>query len=306
MGILFQVVGDFQIERSFSGNNGFNISNMRLILSGELDEGFGYLFNTNFTSSLSILDAKAYYGISPAFTVDVGLFKAPFSKEYLTGAGAIDFVNRAQVVSALAVKRQIGVQVHGGLHENTLSYSAGIFNGNGYADNNNDNNRFMYAGRIMVIPKLGQGDGDACRLEIGLNSAFSEDKNISVVGGALPQFTGERILLGGDISWVYKNISLSAEAIYARLKYDDTTGRHTKDPYGYHATAGYMIADNSQILVRWDSFIPDGISDNSDLIIFGYNLWPTKVIELQANYIIPAKSGNFKHHQILINTQLAF
>jgi hypothetical protein len=43
VGLLLQAGTDFQIERSFPGNNGFNISNARIDVSGELDGGFGYL-----------------------------------------------------------------------------------------------------------------------------------------------------------------------------------------------------------------------------------------------------------------------
>lgn len=81
LGVLFQAVGDFQAERNLPGSNGFNISNMRLILSGELDGDFGYVFKTNFSKSPSILDAKVYYKVSPTSIVDIGLFKPPFSIE---------------------------------------------------------------------------------------------------------------------------------------------------------------------------------------------------------------------------------
>jgi hypothetical protein len=98
LGLLIQAVGDFQVERSFPGNNGFSIANFRLIISGELDGKFGYLLHTNFISGFSILDAKIYYKYSPHFILDVGQFKSPFSKEFLTGAESITFVNRSRII----------------------------------------------------------------------------------------------------------------------------------------------------------------------------------------------------------------
>ena len=95
IGLLMQTAGDFQPERSFPGNNGFSIATLRLVLSGNLDKGFGYLVRTNFTASPTILDAMTYFRLSPAVTIAAGLFRSPFSKEQLTGAGAIDFVNRS-------------------------------------------------------------------------------------------------------------------------------------------------------------------------------------------------------------------
>jgi hypothetical protein len=65
IGALFQTVGVFQWERSLPGGNGFSIANMRLSISGELDSGFGYFFQTNFARSPTVLDAMMYYKVSP-------------------------------------------------------------------------------------------------------------------------------------------------------------------------------------------------------------------------------------------------
>ena len=71
------------------------------------------------------------------------MFKAPFSKEFLIGADAIDFVNRSRVVAVLAPGRQIGLQARGRLNPGIpVDYNLGIFNGNGYGGNSNDNNDF--------------------------------------------------------------------------------------------------------------------------------------------------------------------
>ena len=303
VGILFQAVGDFQSERSFPGKNGFNVSNMRLNISGELDHGFGYAFKTNFINSPAILDAKAYYASSPQLIFDIGLFKPPFSKEYLTGAGGIDFVNRALAVTALAGSRQLGVQVRGASDDKLVSYGIGMFNGNGFGGNNNDNNDFMYVGRIAIMPKLSRSDSKTDEMEFGLSLGHSDDKNATIGGGILPSFDGQRTLFGGDVRWSHQRVTLSAEAIGAHLQH--RLGG-TNNPNGYHLTAGYMITDNSQLLARWESFMPDGLAADSKLLIFGYNLWPTSVTELQLNYIIRTTDSELKHHQVLVNAQFAF
>ena len=110
LGFLVQSVADFQPERTLVGSNGFSIANVRILVSGRLQGSFGYLIQTSMIKSPALLDAKVYYEFSPAFAMDFGQFKAPFSAEYLIYAGNIDFVNRSQVVSALAPGRQIGLQ----------------------------------------------------------------------------------------------------------------------------------------------------------------------------------------------------
>ena len=292
--VVFQTVADFQAERNLPGKNGFNIANMRVAFSGELDNNFGYLLKTNFLNSPAILDAFMNYKVANELKVQAGLFKSPFSKEFLTGAESIDFVNRSQVVSVLAPNRQIGVQLSGSFDGKIVNYLAGVFNGNRYANNNNDNNEFMYAGRLSVTPDLNISGGDSY-LEIGINGAYSKDASVNI-GGA--NFAGERMVAGGDVRLQLSSFLISGEYIYADLE--------NINPSGFHATLGYMLNSKNQILFRYDSFNEDTRAPDSNLLIFGYNLFPTQVTELQVNYIVNPDDSDFNHHQLLINGQVAF
>ena len=69
--------------------------------------------------------------------------------------------------------------------------------------------------------------------------------------------------------------------------------------------SSYFVTSKSQLLLRWDSYAPDSSGPDNDLLILGYNLFPTSVTELQANYIIPG-NGDIEDHQILLNFQLSF
>lgn len=299
VGALLQVVGDYQNVRTFGGNNGFSVANFRVNIGGTIDGGFSYYLQTSFTRSPAILDARMGLKFSHAFAIDAGLFKAPFSKEFLTGAASIDFVNRSQAVAVLRPGRQIGVQLRGGDKSGVFRYAAGVFNGNGFSGSN-DNNEFMYVGRLTFLPVISSERRPGDKLEIGLNAAFSEDNNVSIGGGP---FRGKRTLGGADVRLNVDKLLLSGEAIFGKL--DFAAGPQIK-PYGYHATIGYMVTGNAQLLARWDSFRPDSVGPNSDLIVLGFNLWPTTLTELQVNYIIPRQTSAFKHHQVLVNTQVAF
>ncbi len=304
MGVLFQEVADFQAERSFAGNNGFNISTMRFKLSGELDGGYGYLFQTNFVNTPAILDAKIYYKISPRLCIEMGLFKPPFSKEYLTGADAIDFVNRSQAVNALVAGRQIGTQAIVTTDDGFLSGTLGLFNGDKLSTNNNDNNNFMYVGRLLLLSKLLNQGAIKGQWELGVNAAFSDDHQVQIGNGALPLFDGKRTLWGVDGRLMYEDWLFSGEVDAARLIPSQTNT--AKTPYGYQLTCGYMVTRKSQMLIRFESFLPDGLIPSSDLIIIGCNLWPTKATGLQLNYIVPTKDNVIKHHEVLVNAQLSF
>ncbi|MBT8402068.1 MAG: OprO/OprP family phosphate-selective porin, partial [Rhodothermia bacterium] len=113
-GVVIQTVGDFIWDRdALPGHNGFSIATSRLKVDGGLDFGLGYLFQTDFARSPSLIDARLSYRISPELKLDAGLFKAPFSAEQLIAAPSIDFVNRSQVVNILSPGRQVGVSLSG-------------------------------------------------------------------------------------------------------------------------------------------------------------------------------------------------
>lgn len=303
LGVLLQTVADFQIDRTFPGSNGFNISNFRLALYGELDQRFGYFLQTNFASSPAILDARMYYRFSPQFAVDAGQFKAPFSYEFLTSAASIDFVNRSQVVTALAPGRQIGIQLRTANAAQTVGFNLGAFNGNGTRPNGNDSDNLLYAARLYGHRAAERSDGTQTVLDVGVNAAFSNDELSTFGSGFVTGFAGDRAILGADARVRHGRYLLSGEIIYAAL--DPDVGAE-RDPWGLHATVGYMFTDKIQGLVRWDGFEPDNGAGRSDWIILGFNAWPTVVTEFQVNYIVDTDNAAPDHHQLLINFQFGF
>ncbi|NIT59199.1 MAG: hypothetical protein GWN00_24160 [Aliifodinibius sp.] len=131
--------------------------------------------------------------------------------------------------------------------------------------------------------------------------AFSDDENVNIGSGALRRFSGDRYLLGGDVRFTQKKLLVAAEFISVDL---DAANGIEYSPNGGHITGGYMFAENAQLLLRWDHFSSDDLFPDSDLIILGYNLWPTQVTELQVNYIINTDDAGFDHHQLLLNAQV--
>ncbi len=268
---------------------------MRLIVSGELDEGFGYFFQTNFAAARTLLDARLYYKLSPHLIFDMGQFKAPFGTEYLISAAAIDFVNRAQNAS-LVPKRQIGLQARGDILKNALAYKAGIFNGNGTAANSNDNRDFMYVGRLEFMNQL--SDCGHSNVKIAVNAATSKDPVPA------PIFSQKKNFAGADFRLTLNKFLFSGEYIYQNVKPDNGAELNHR---GYHITAGYMVTDKIQLLGRWDSLIPEtSLFTKSNLVILGCNYLPTQAVGFQLNYIVDTEQSGVKKHQVLINSQIAF
>jgi hypothetical protein len=295
--MLFQAVADFQPERSIIGNNGFYLSNMRLRMYGILDKNFSYYFVANFVVSPILLDAVISYKFTDAFKISAGQFKAPFSREYLKYPSDIDFVNRAQVTALLSPRRDIGFQFSGKFANNLLEYKAGIFNGNGPNNFFNDNNSFLYVGRISATPHT-----DNNRYEIGLNAGYSDNSNQGIF---TKSFNGKKTFVGGDIRAEIHDFLFSTEIIMNKLDGMIDSLQSKKEPYGYHITLGYQPLNKHQFLLRYDNLTADNIIANSELYIIGYNFWPTKATEIQFNYIIDSKQTNFKYHWYLVNFQIS-
>ena len=55
-----------------------------------------------------------------------------------------------------------------------------------------------------------------------------------------------------------------------------------------------------------DSLDADDLIPDSNLIILGYNVWPTRASKFQINYIISTDNMAFKYHQVLCNAQFSF
>lgn len=299
LGLLVQFGGNFQYEpNDFS--NGFKLNNFRLKLSGKFDKGIGYAVQTSFTRSPAILDARIYYELSKAFSLDAGLYKSPFSREFLISSSNIDFVNRAQLTN-LAPNRQIGIMARGLIPNTALNYSAGVFNGNRFTTNGNDNNDLLYMGRLSFNPDITNGSDKSNKLELAFNIAQSKDQNVSI-SGIDANYNGKRLLAGADMRLEHSNWLITAEAVYGQF---EPSGSEKFEPFGYQATLGYIICENFQGLLRWDSFKLDNGFNADELVVLGVNIWPTKISKFQLNYVVPVNSIP-KYHQLLVNAQISF
>jgi hypothetical protein len=57
-----------------------------------------------------------------------------------------------------------------------VTYYAGMFNGNGRNFNNNDNNEFMYVGRVELLPWKGKVMGQEASLKLGGDFYYGRDE----------------------------------------------------------------------------------------------------------------------------------
>src|SRR5437016_8423853 len=142
----------------------FRLRRTRINLTGDFAEQFDFKVEGDFGQgdglnsnrlAFSATDIFVNWHQFPEAQVKVGQWKAPFGLEQLTPDPSLIIIERSLPTGAITPDRQIGAQLWGKPFTNIwpdekdlLTYYAGIFNGNGRNVSVNDNNNFMYVGRL--------------------------------------------------------------------------------------------------------------------------------------------------------------
>ena len=137
------------------GVNDFQAKRVRGKFSGNANEKIEYSLLFDFiddNKGSNLADAYIDVSYLPQATVQIGQFKTPFSMEYLASATNWDTIELAQVVSKLASKRDIGIQISGDI--SPLEYAVGVFNGTG-SNAAEENKRKDIIARGVIKPVKG-------------------------------------------------------------------------------------------------------------------------------------------------------
>jgi len=294
--ILLQAQGEFHIETENPAENTFRIPNARLKVFGNLDRKISYAVQADFSSSPALLDATLGVGGSAA-SVTVGAQKPVFSGEFLTSNKNTDFIDRSRIVETLAGSRDVGVMGKVKLTEG-LDFSAGVYNGTNQ-NLENSNNQFYYTARL----KAGRQINPELYFEMAFNAAYGEDNGVSIGKGRLPDINGERVLAGGDTRLEAGRWLLSGEFLFAELEYGP--GR-IDEVMGFHATAGYWVFENVQLLGRFDYLDSELVDFTSNVVLAGVNFNYTKAASFQLNYRLNPDDLDFSNQFILLQSQISF
>jgi phosphate-selective porin OprO and OprP len=296
----------------------FRLRRARINLIGDFAEQFDFKVEGDFEQSdgLSPTTRTGFSGTDifvnwhryPEANFKVGQWKAPFGLEQLTPDPTIFTIERSLPTGALTPERHIGVMLWGKPLTNALpdqkdlvTYYAGMFNGNGRNFNTNDNNEFMYVGRLELLPFKGQLMGQDASLKIAGDYLFSRDEtgtNISPalnlrVGpdGSLSSYTltspDERHAYSFDAWLKIGPFDLIAEYLHENVRPRGATFREF-DASGYYVQGSYfLILKKLQAVVKWESLDPGQVpNDNIHSITGGLNYYiHGDGIKLMANYV---------------------
>src|SRR5213594_1379352 len=142
----------------------FRLRRARINLTGDFAEQFDFKLEGDFEQSDELNSSRTAFEGTDIFVnwhqfpwaqIKVGQWKAPFGLEQTTPDTSLYIIERSLPTGAITPERQLGIQLWGKPlasiwpeQKDLLTYYAGIFNGNGRNITNNDNNNFMYVGRL--------------------------------------------------------------------------------------------------------------------------------------------------------------
>lgn len=256
--------------------DGFRVRTTRLRLGGEARD-LQYVVQTDFASPSVLLDAFARVPLSSEVRVTAGLFKAPFGAELLTGRPNLLFAERSRAANALPPGRQAGVTLAASLVPDRLTATAGAFNGVGGLQPN-DNDHLLYVGRLDGTLPLG-----ATTLDTGINAGYSVDDGVPRPGLGTP-FAGTRVLFGADARLTGPRWLLAGEV--NGTQFDPDGPAEARTALGYYFAGGVDVAENHQLLARFDHYDPDvpGRTAPDDRVTLGHNYDPTPMLRVPLNY----------------------
>jgi phosphate-selective porin OprO/OprP len=296
----------------------FRLRRARITLSGDFADQFDFTVQGDFEQSdgLSPTTRTGFSGTDifinwhgvPEANFKVGQWKAPFGLENLTSDALIYTIERSLPTGAIVPERQIGVMLWGKPLTNIVpeqkdlvTYYAGVFNGNGRNFNTNDNNEFMYVGRLELLPFKGELMGQEASLKIAGDYYFSRDQtgtNISPalnlrVGpdGSLSSYTltspDERHAYSFDAWLKVGPFDLIGEYFNENVQPRGATFSEFTAS-GYYVLGGYfLIPKKLQAVVKYESLDPGQVAnDGIHSITGGLNYYiHGDGIKVMANYV---------------------
>ncbi len=342
---------------AFQGNFGqtalkdrFRLRRARINLTGDFAEQFDFKIEGDFGQSDGLNSNRTAFSATDIFVnwhqfpqaqIKVGQWKAPFGLEQLTPDYALYTIERTLPTGAITPDRQIGAQLWGKPfasvwpeQKDLLTYYAGIFNGNGRNITNNDNNNFMYVGRLewtLFQDVFGKGSflklgGDVLNSRDDKGTNISPSLNLLVnADGSLSPFT----LPGAD-----ERTAWSVDA-WLRLGPFDLIGEYLEEYVngrtvnglppgfanfttdGFYVTGVYFVIPKKlQAVVQWQYLNP-GQKGNDGLysILGGLNYYIRgDDLKLMVNYLhtwsdfrqANPEFGQDEFDQVLARVQVMF
>jgi len=286
------VVGDFAEQFDFKLEGEFEQSDVGLTVR----DATGKTLASNSTrTAFGATDLYVNWHRFPEFQIKIGQYKAPFGLEQISPDPKLFTIERSQVTSALTPERQVGLEIWGKPFANIfpeqkdlLTYYAGIFNGTGRNISVNDNNEYMYVGRLEVQALKAKIFNEDATVRFGANALSSRDEAGTVLSptgtlrvnsdGSLTSFTApsaaQREGYGFDAVFHLGPFDLIGEYLSERYQARMPSGVAPafKDfrADGYYVQGTYFVIPKKlQLFAKYESFDPGQVANDDIRSITG-------------------------------------
>jgi phosphate-selective porin len=326
----------------------FRIRRARVNLTGEFAEQFDFKVEGDFGQGDGLSGSRTafsgtdifvnWHGI-PEANVTVGQFKAYFGLEWIMADTAIYTIERSLPTGAITQERQIGAMIWGKPltnilpeHKDLVTYYAAIFNGNDRNITNNDNNEFMYVGRLELLAFAGKLMGQEASLKLGGDYFFSRDATGTTISpytnlkvnadGSLTPFSltspDERHAYSFDAWLKIGPFELIGEYLDEHVRPRDPAPTFSEfEANGFYVLGSYFVIPKKlQAVVKWEHLNPGQVgNDGIQSITGGLNyLIHGQDLMLMANYVhtwsdfreANPQFGDNQFDEVLLRMQVVF
>ena len=237
---------DLYHAKLFAGGNAYGPSIQYYFQAGAASNSRNASFAPNSESADGGFTLEDYYVrlSREGFSIKLGQFKTPFSRQWMIYSGNFQFVDRSIVTKTFQFGRDRGITLNG--DRETFAFSLGVFNGGGNPTlgsgsnpatlNTNGQNvsndtagsghGHLYLLRAVAMP-LGaagysEGDvetGEGHRLDVGIGFAFDHDRDLDFNGDAVVDDVNADIMQAAfDAVWKRGGYSAQGEFFYRRIR----------------------------------------------------------------------------------------
>lgn len=326
IGGLVQFQGEFgdagDSRYSSDNNDRLRLRRVRLGVSGQFLEDVDFKVEGEFVGSgVTLTDGYMTWTKFDEANLRFGQFKTPFGYEFLASDPKIYTIERTLGSDLLTLNRQVGMQASGEFFDKKLGYAAGLFNGNGSNTTANDDDSFLYVGRVAGTPWEGKLAGQAAKLTVGANAFASSDKSVtmnkalnidSTPASAANDniFAGERFGWGVDAQFKLGGLELWTEYLRVTFKPDSTKPASEFDADTWYLQAGYFVIPKKlQPILKFETFDPNTAvsGDETDTWTLGLNYF-LKGDDLKAmiDYTIGDTPAASNEQKLLLRMQVIF
>ncbi|MGD1019043.1 MAG: porin [Verrucomicrobiia bacterium] len=284
----------FKIRRARIGAWGDFWENFDFKLMGDFGQSDGTSPRDDFSGTDIYLN---WHQFSEA-NIKFGQFDTPFGMEQFSIPDMMTLTpERSEVTEGLRAERQIGVMVWGKPladewpeQKDLLAYYFGVFNGNLRNVNVNDNNDFMYMGRVEVQAFQGQIFNQPTTWKLGIDGYYSADATNTLVSqtgniwtqpdGSLKSLsvqTKSDQRLAGGIDQRFTCGPLTIQAEYLQTHFHDALATvRNFTAHGYWVVTAYQfIPKKLELVGKYEYFDPDQLpSDDLWTTTGGINYYP--------------------------------